>query len=251
MFCLDGKVALITGSSRGIGAGIARTFASAGADVGINHLNEPEQAAGICEQICKLGRRAIALPADVRDKQQVQEMFQALDREFGRIDILVNNAGVCEYEDIFNTSVESWHRVLDTHLLGTFLCSQQAMERMREARRGRIIQISSVVAHQGGMRGFVHYASAKAGQLGFTKTLARTAVPFGVTVNAIAAGIIATDMLYQTHGEEGVRRLEESVPLGLGRVDDVAAAALFLASDEARYVTGAVLDINGGLYYRS
>lgn len=250
MFRLDGKIALITGASRGIGAGIARTFAAAGADVAVNHLNEPEQAAPVCGEIRNLGRRAVPLPADVRCQDQVREMFQQLDREFGRLDILINNAGVCEYEDIFDTTKESWQRVLDTHLLGTFLCSREAMERMRQAKSGRIIQISSVVAHQGGLRGFVHYASAKAGQLGFTKTLARTAAPFGVTVNAIAPGIIATDMLYQTHGEEGVRKLEESVPLGLGRVEDVAAAALFLASDQARYVTGAVLDVNGGLYFR-
>ncbi len=250
MFRLDGKVALITGASRGIGSGIARTFAAAGADIGINHLNEPEQAALVCEQVASSGRRPLALAADVRCEDQVRQMFQDLDREFGRIDILVNNAGVCEYEDIFDTTIQSWERVLDTHLLGTFLCSREAMVRMRQAKSGRIIQISSVVGHQGAMRGFVHYAAAKSGQLGFTKTLARTAAPFGVTVNAIAPGNIATDMLYQTHGEDGVRRMVESIPLGLGQVEDVAAAALFLASDEARYITGAVIDVNGGLYFR-
>jgi len=250
MFRLDGKVALVTGASRGIGACIAKTFAAAGADVTLNHFNELQEAEAVCREIRRLGRTALPISADVRQEDQVREMFAAIDAAFGRLDILVNNAGVCHFEHIFDTTLERWHRVLDTHLTGTFLCSRQAMERMKGQRYGRIIQISSVVAHQGALQGFVHYAAAKSGQLGFTRTLARTAAPLGITVNAIAPGLIATDMLFQTHGEDGARKLEKLVPLGLGTVEDVAAAALFLSSDEARYVTGAVLDVNGGLYLR-
>ncbi len=247
MFRLDGKVALVTGSSRGIGACIAETFAAAGADVVVNHLNVEDEAQTVCERITRLGRRSLAVSADVRCEDQVHELFAKIDATLGRLDILVNNAGVCYFEDIFNTALDSWHRVLETHLTGTFLCSHEAMLRMRKQRCGRIIQISSVVAHQGALKGFVHYGAAKSGQLGFTRTLARTAAEFGITVNAIAPGLIGTDMFYQTHGEAGAERLAESAPLGIGTTKDVAAAVLFLASDEARYITGAVLDVNGGL----
>jgi len=117
-------------------------------------------------------------------------------------------------------------------------------------RYGRIIQISSVVAHQGALRGFVHYATAKSGQLGFTRTLARTGAEFGITVNAVAPGMIGTDLFYRTHGEEGAKKLEELALLGLGKPEDVAVAVLFLASSEASFITGTVLDVNGGLYFR-
>jgi 3-oxoacyl-[acyl-carrier protein] reductase len=250
MFRLDGKVALVTGASRGIGACIAETLAASGADVAVNHLNEPQQAADVCQKICDLGRKALAVMADVRCEDQGRAMFSEIDATFGRLDILVNNAGVCSFEDIFDTTLESWHRVLDTHLTGTFLCAQQAMLRMRDQRHGRIIQISSVVAHQGALKGFVHYAAAKSGQLGFTKTLARTAAAFGVTVNAIAPGLVATEQFYRIHNEEGAKKLEELALLGIGQVEDVAAGVLFLASDEARYITGAILDVNGGLCLR-
>jgi len=247
MFRLDGKVALVTGSSRGIGACIAETFAGAGADVVVNHLNAEDEAQIVCEKIGRLGRRSLAVSADIRYEDQVREMFAKIDAAFGRLDILVNNAGVCYFEDIFNTALDSWHRVVETHLTGTFLCSQQAMLRMKNQRSGRIIQISSVVAHQGALKGFVHYGTAKSGQLGFTRTLARTAAEFGITVNAVAPGLIGTDMFFQTHGEVGAKRLAELSPLGIGTTKDAAAAVLFLASDEARYITGAVLDVNGGL----
>lgn len=249
MFCLKDKVALITGASRGIGACIARTLAGAGADVVVNHLDQPEEAERVCGEIRALGRKALAVAADVRAEQQVEAMFRAIDKEFGHIDILVNNAGVGNYQDIFDTTMESWHWVLETHLTGTFLCSQQAMVRMREQRYGRIIQISSVVAHQGAIRGFVHYATAKSGQLGFTKTLARTAAKYGITVNAVAPGMIGTELFFQTHGIEGGKELAEGALLGLGTPDDIAAAVLFLASTEARYITGSCLDVNGGLYF--
>jgi 3-oxoacyl-[acyl-carrier protein] reductase len=139
---------------------------------------------------------------------------------------------------------------VDTHLTGTFLGCRAAMRRMREQRGGRIITNSSVTAWRGAIRGVVHYAAAKAGQIGLTHTLARTAAPYGITVNAIAPGVIETEMLRQAHGEAGIREVAREIPLGLGTVEDVAAAVVFLASDEARHITGATLDVNGGFYFR-
>ena len=233
MFRLDGRVALVTGAARGIGAGIAAALEQAGAIALRNDL------AG-----------ADCLVADVTDPEAVAHMFNVIRSRFGRLDILVNNAGIVRAEDIFETTLESWHAVIGSHLTGTFLCSKEAALIMRDQRAGRIIQISSVVGHQGALKGFVHYAAAKSGLLGFTKTLARTLAPYGITVNAVAPGIVETEMLRSAHGAEGVRALAATVPLGIGHVQDVAAAAVFLASDEASHITGAVLDVNGGLYFR-
>jgi NAD(P)-dependent dehydrogenase (short-subunit alcohol dehydrogenase family) len=246
---LAGRVALVTGAGRGIGAGIAKALARHGADVVINDVNSalPEEVAA---EIRQGGRGALCAVADVSSEPDVQRMFSQIDAAFGRLDILVNNAGVGYSEDIFETSLERWKRTLDVHLTGTFLCSREAMLRMREQRWGRIIQISSVTAHQGALRGFVHYATAKAGQLGFTRTLARTAAPFGITVNAVAPGIVETEMFREAHGRKGVAEIMEKVPLGISDVDDVAAAVVFLAGEGARHITGATIDVNGGLYYR-
>ena len=178
-----------------------------------------------------------------------EAMFVGIDRAFGRIDILVNNAGIVRREDIFETTLESWHEVLDTHLTGAFLCSRAAMRRMRTQGGGRIIMNSSVTAFRGAIRGFVHYSAAKAGLIGLTHTLARTAAPYGITVNSIAPGVIETEMLRQAHGEASIHELAKDIPLGLGSVEDVAAAVIYLASDEAKHVTGATLDVNGGLYF--
>jgi 3-oxoacyl-[acyl-carrier protein] reductase len=251
MFRLDGKVALVTGAARGLGAGIAIGLAKAGAAaVVVNDLQPSSQADQTVAAIREAGSGASFLVADVRDEAAVEAMFAAIDRDYGRIDILVNNAGIVRQEDIFHTSLESWRAVLDTHLTGAFLCCRAAMLRMRRQRSGRIITNSSVTAWRGAIRGFVHYAAAKAGQIGLTRTLARTAAPYGITVNAIAPGVIETDMLRQAHGEEGIREIAKEIPLGLGSVEDVAAAVVFLASEEAKHITGATLDVNGGFYFR-
>jgi 3-oxoacyl-[acyl-carrier protein] reductase len=250
-FQLNGKVALVTGAARGIGAAIARTFAAAGADICLNHLDDAEDAERLRSEIEAQGRRAIAIAADIADPAAVEAMFVSLIQRLGRLDILVNNAGITRAEDIFDTSLESWEAVLRTNLNGAFLCSKHAMQLMREqARGGRIIQLGSVTGHQGALYGHLHYATSKAGLHGFTKTLARTGAPFGITVNALAPGLVATELLYETHGQAGVAELAKLAPLGLSSPADVAAAALYLASDEARTVTGAILDINGGMYMR-
>ncbi|UQZ82726.1 3-oxoacyl-[acyl-carrier-protein] reductase FabG [Paenibacillus konkukensis] len=250
MFTLAGKVALVTGSSRGIGRGIALGLAKAGADVVINSLHITENAMQLVESIKEMGRTSIAVQADASREDDVERLFRTITEKFGRLDILVNNAGTSRAETIVETSLQSWNEMIANNLTSTFLCSKYAMEMMMPQRSGRIISNSSVVGHQGALYGHVHYAATKSGQMGFTKTLARTAAPYGITVNAIAPGIIETELLQQTHGDEKVAQLSASVPLGLGTVEDIAAATVFLASDEARYITGITLDVNGGLYLR-
>jgi len=249
-FDLTGKTALVTGSTRGLGRGIALGLAKAGADIIVNALHMTQDSCSVAEEIQRLGRRCTAIQADVSDESDVQRLFGEIHKQFGRLDILINNAGTSRSETIFEMSLESWKRILDNNLTSTFLCCKYAMNLMKEQGTGRIVQISSVVGHQGALFGHVHYASSKSGQLGFTKTLARTAAPLGITVNAIAPGIIETELLHQTHGDEKINELAKSVPLGLGKAEDVAAAAVFLCSDEARYITGITLDVNGGQYLR-
>ncbi|OXS55365.1 short-chain dehydrogenase [Cohnella sp. CIP 111063] len=250
MFELNGKTALVTGSSKGIGKGIALGLARAGANVVLNSYTAEDDPESTIRQIQDLGREAAFFQADVTSEREVAGLFEQIDRRFGRLDILVNNAGTSRPESILETEIDSWRHVIDTNLTSCFLCSKQAMERMVRQSSGRIVQISSVVAHQGAIFGHVHYAATKSGMLGFTKSLARTAAPHGITVNAVAPGIIDTELLRSTHGPSRLDELSRTVPLGLGSVEDVAAAVVFLASEEARYLTGITIDVNGGLYYR-
>lgn len=247
-FDLAGKTALVTGAARGIGAGIARALHRSGARIVAVDL--PSARAGL-ETLCGDLPEALSLEADLTDEGAVAALFRAMDELGLDIDILINNAGIARPETIFETSLESWNAVLAANLTSSFLCAKFAMERMAPRGRGRIIQLGSVVGHQGALKGHLHYGVAKSGIHGFTHTLARTAAPLGITVNAIAPGLVATDMLYATHGADGVQALEALVPVGrLSTVEDIGHAAVYLASDEAAYVTGVVLDINGGLYMR-
>jgi len=250
MFDLTGKIALVTGSSRGIGRGIALAFAKQGADVVINCAGNVAAAEKTAADARALGVRALVCKADVSEEDQVAAMFEKIIAEFGRLDILVNCAGTSQDKNIFEMDKADWDRIIKTNLTSGMLCSKRAMEIMRGQRSGRIIFISSVVAERGALFGHVHYAATKAGQIGIVKSMARTAAPLGITVNAIAPGLIATELLVQTHGEEGVKELGANIPLGLGEPADVGAAAVYLASDEAKYVTGATLDVNGGANFR-
>ena len=250
MFCLKGKVALVTGSSRGIGRGIALALAEAGADVVVNCMGNVEAAEEVAEKIRAFGRKALVVKANVSEADQVKMLFDKVVEEFGRLDILVNNAGTSQDKDIFEMTYEDWDRIIKTNLTSGMLCSKAAMEIMKEQKSGRIMFISSVVGERGALFGHIHYAATKSGQIGITKTLARTAAKYHITVNAIAPGLIRTELLVQTHGVEGVEELGASIPLGLGKIEDVGAAAVFLASDEACYVTGATLDVNGGANFR-
>ncbi len=250
MFKLDNKIALVTGSSRGIGRGIALALAKAGADIVVNYAGNASAAEETANLIREMGRKALVIQADVGEEEQVDIMFDKIKNEFGRLDILVNNAGTSQDKDIFAMDKSDWDRIIKTNLTSGMLCSKKAMEMMRDQNFGRIIFISSVVGERGALYGHIHYAATKSGQIGITKTLARTGAPYNITVNAIAPGFIATELFLQTHGEEEMKKLAASVPLGIGSLEDVGYAAVYLASDEARYVTGATLDVNGGNNFR-
>lgn len=247
---LTGKTALVTGASRGLGRGVALVLAELGADVAVNYFHNRNEAKKVCTEIEKFGRKSLCIKADVSSADEVEKMFAAIIREFGKLDILVNNAGTTKSQDIFDTSEEDWDFIIRTNLKSMFLCGKEAMKVMRGQRFGRIINMSSIVAHRGALYGHVHYAATKSGILGFTKTLARTAAPLGITVNAIAPGIIETELLFQTHGAEEVKSLAAGVPLGLGTSRDIGLAAAYLAGEGGRYITGATLDVNGGMYLR-
>jgi NAD(P)-dependent dehydrogenase (short-subunit alcohol dehydrogenase family) len=249
---LQDQVALVTGAASGIGAATARALAEAGAHVVINHLDTPEAAEAVARHVRARGVGALVHAADVGDEAAVDGLYRAIDATFGRFDILVANAGIARPEDIFETSLESWNAVLRTNLTGVFLTAKQAMIRLRDrGRGGRIVLMGSVVGHQGALKGHVHYAATKAGMHGFARTLARTGAGLGVTVNAIAPGIVETEMLRATHGEAGIAALKARVPLdALATPQDVAAAVLYLVGPSGRHVTGAVIDVNGGLLMR-
>ena len=247
-FRLDGKVALVTGASRGIGRGIARVFAQAGADVALAATNEKllNEVAG---EIEGLGRRALALRVDLSDPAAARGLPARVHSEWGRLDILVNNAGIAAKEPLEEITEQSWDDILAINLKATFLITQAAAPYLRASGAGRVINISSVAAQTGGVAGSGAYSASKAGMHGFTKSAARDLADSGVTVNAIAPGQILTDMGRLTPEMEA--KIVGMIPLGrLGVPEDIAYAALYLASEEAGYMTGAVMDVNGGILKR-
>ncbi|MBN1623455.1 MAG: 3-oxoacyl-ACP reductase FabG [Clostridia bacterium] len=249
MFELTGKKVLVTGSSRGIGREIAITFARQGAIVAVNYTNNHSEAMKVVEEIKRLATEPLCIKCNVADEKEVEAMFAYIKKEWGYIDILVNNAGTNINQDIFDTSYDDWKKIMGINIDGTFLCSKQAMQMMKKRNYGRIINISSLAAHQGTTNGSVHYGASKAGQIGFGKTLARTAAQYSITVNNIAPGLTSTELLNNRPKEE-LDKLASGVPLGIGKVSDIAAAAVFLASDEAGYITGQTIDVNGGWLMR-
>lgn len=247
---LEGKVALVTGSARGIGKGIALVLAEQGADVILNDKKPNLDGEVVAGQIAELGRRVKLIQADVSVEAEVKAMFQTVKAEFGRLDILVNNAGTSQNKNIFEISLDDWHYVLDTNLTSCFLCAKEAMQLMAPQKFGRIVNISSVVAERGSLYGHLHYTSTKSGMLGLTKTLSRTGAPLGINVNAVAPGIIETELMLKTHGIEGTERLAATVPLGLGKPRSVGLAVAFLCGEGGNYITGTTLDVNGGMNMR-
>lgn len=243
---LTGKIALVTGSLRGIGKGIALVLAEKGADIVLNDKTVDAESDALVNQIKAMGRHVLLIKADVTKKDEVKKMFETIEQRLGRLDILVNNAGTSQNKNIFEMELEDWQYIIDTNLTSAFLCSKEAMRIMRTQGFGRIISISSVVAERGAMLGHAHYAATKSGILGMTKTLARTGAPYGITVNAVAPGIIETELLFKTHGVEGVEKLSASVPLGLGKPRHVGLAVAFLCSEGGEYLTGTTIDVNGG-----
>lgn len=241
---LSGQVALVTGASRGIGRSIAEVFHCAGAGVAlVSRSAEPlEELAG------QLGDRAISLVADVAEEAQVNAVVEKTLEAFGRIDILINNAGLMSPGPYSDIHAAEWHRVISANLTGAYLCCLACAPHMQKQESGRIINISSISGQTGGVSGGVHYASSKAGMLGMTKTLSRDLAASNITVNAITPGVIDTSM---TLSAEVRSRIETLVPLGrIGEPEDIAYPALFLASRMGAYITGATIDVNGGILKR-
>lgn len=247
-FSLEGKVALVTGGSQGIGESIAKALGAAGAHVVVAARGE-EKAAAVAEAITAAGGNAEALRLDVGDPASVTAAFKAVVEKHGKLDVLVNNAGITDDGLILRMSKESWDRVIATDLTGVFLCAQEAAKVMLKKRvPGRIVNITSVVGLMGNA-GQTNYAAAKAGVVGFTKALAREIGSRGITVNAVAPGYIETSMTGVLN-EDQKKALVGQIVLGrLGTADDVAAAVVYLASDAAAYVTGTCLNVSGGLYF--
>ncbi len=245
---LSGKVALVTGGSRGIGRAICLRLARAGAAVAVNHHGT--DAEGVVEAIEGGGGRAVAMRADVARKDEVETMVRATVDAFGGLDILVNNAGICPFHNFLDMPEDLWDRVQAVNLKGAFLCSQAAARVMVEqGRGGRIISISSISALVGGGEQ-THYTPTKAGIHSLMQSLAIVLGPHGITCNSVMPGTIATDINREDLAEPGKRAyMERRIPLGrIGEPDDIAGPVVFLASDAARYVNGAGLLVDGGLF---
>ncbi|HWZ54390.1 MAG TPA: 3-oxoacyl-[acyl-carrier-protein] reductase [Candidatus Acidoferrales bacterium] len=246
MYPLQDKVALITGASQGIGRATAIELAEAGAKVAVAARNE-EKLASVVAEIERDANEALAIPMDVADAAQVKAGFQQVLAKFGRLDILVNNAAITRDTLALRMKLEDWDAVLRTNLTGAHLCIQQALGAMLKQRSGRIINLSSVVA-QTGNAGQANYVASKAGLIGLTRAIAVEVASRNITVNAVAPGFITTPMT-DVLSQEIKDKMKSMIPLGrFGTDQDIAAAIVFLASDEASYITGQVLEINGGLH---
>jgi 3-oxoacyl-[acyl-carrier protein] reductase len=245
MFDLSNKVALVTGASRGIGRAIAHRLAEQGAVVVA--AARGDHAGVTASEIAAAGRRAEAVSLDVTDAAAVQALPGEIVERHGRLDIVVSNAGMTRDQLLMRMKREDWDAVIATNLTAMFALAQAAMRPMLKQRGGRIIAVSSVVGQMGNA-GQTNYAASKAGLIGFAKALAREVASRGITVNVIAPGMVDTDMT-RAIAEKAQVDWAQQIPLGrLGSVDDVAAAACYLASDEAAYITGHVLAVNGGMY---
>ena len=252
MFSCTGRVALVTGGSGDIGAAVATALADNGADVIVHYVAGRERAQAVAAEVRKLGRRAAALGADLRDAEAVAALVEAARRELGPIDIIVNSAGVRrkpgDHKYILEVSEEEWDIELDSHLKAAFLVCKAILPDMIARRWGRIINLSSVAGRSGGVGASVHYPAAKGGIMSFTKALANQVAKDGITANVVSPGIIDSERVrWRTPAQ--MQEHVGKIPVGrLGQVGEIAAAVVYLASEPAAYVTGANIDVNGGLY---
>ena len=238
---VQNRVALVTGGSRGIGAGIAKALARAGANVAVNYRAQADAAHAVCREILAIGRKAVAIQADVSISADVQRMVAEVESSLGAIDILVNNAGIAQPRKLQEITEAEWDEILDVNLKSVFLVMQAVIGGMRQRKWGRIINLSSVAAQTGGSVG-PHYAASKAGIIGLTHSCATAFVREGITVNAIAPALIETDMVSSNRNAR-----PDLIPMGhFGEVDDVASIAVLLATND--YITGQTISVNGGWY---
>lgn len=237
---------LITGASRGIGTACARAFAEAGYDVAINYNNSAEKARLLADELRAFGVDTVCVKADVSDSAQVAAMFGEVREKLGEPDVLVNNAGISHSGLLTDMSDGEWERLIDTNLSSVFYCCREALPPMIRAHSGVIINIASMWGEVGASCEAA-YSAAKAGVIGLTKALAKEAGPSGVRVNAVSPGVVMTDMM-AVYSEKDINALKEETPLcSLGAPGDIAEAVLYLASDKARFITGQVLSVNGGM----
>jgi 3-oxoacyl-[acyl-carrier protein] reductase len=248
MFDLTGKKALVTGGSRGIGRGIALTLAKQGADVALNYHSNAEEAEKVVVEIKALGRDSFAIQADVSNKESVAKMFEEIKTKWGKLDILVNNAGILRVASFEQITEEDWDQVLDTNLKGQVLCAQEAVKLMNSG--AKIINMASIASGGVGIGSvrISHYVASKGGVVALTEAMAVDLAPKGININAIAPGMIETDMTQPLLADEKFKAATMAkIPKGrLGKPEDIGAAAAFLASDEADYITGIVLYVDGG-----
>lgn len=245
---LENRVAFITGAGRNLGRAIALVFAEEGASIILNDFIE-ENALSVVAEIKKLGGQAVAVPGDVSDPREVEAMLERGVAHFGKLDILINNAGCTQHVSVTDMSDADWDRILRVNLTSVFYCCRAALKYMIPNNYGKIVNVSSISGKQGGgVWGAAHYSAAKAGVMGFTKTLAREVAQYNITANCVVPGVISINISDQER-LAAKAKAAQNVPLGRqGTPEDVAKAYLFLASDDSSYITGEMLDVNGGLY---
>lgn len=244
---LEGKIAVVTGASRGIGRAIALDLANRGAKVIVNYSGSEQKAAEVVEEIVANGGSALAVQASVANADDVSNLMKKALDEYGRIDILVNNAGITRDNLLMRMKDEEWEDVISTNLKGVFLTTKAVSRQMMKQRVGRIINISSIVGASGNP-GQANYVAAKAGVVGLTKSVALELASRNITVNAVAPGFIETEMTEKLPEDVKTTMLNQIPLQAFGKADDVAAAVAFLASDEASYITGQTIHVNGGMY---
>lgn len=245
---LNKKVAIVTGASRGIGKATALNLANEGANIIIQYYTNFKGAQEVKEKIEQLGCQAIVVQADIRKSKDINRMIKFTIEKFKRIDILVNNAGITEPEPIFKTTKVKWDNMIKTNLTSVFLCCKAVIKYMKKQKEGSIINLSSVCGENGGLGAGVHYCAAKAGVIGLTKSLANQLAPYGIRVNAIAPAMINTDMINWRPAKLMESTIQQIPLKRLGKPEELASVVTFLASPKSGYITGATIDVNGGLY---